>query len=108
MPIKCNHCNGTGEMKQDFIRSLSQNAYYRVVLIMIAREIGEPEEVVHELMKYMFNSNKEYVTGNLKGVTTTKSTTKSFEIYLQKIKYWAKNYLGILINVFLKKFIQFS
>jgi len=64
---------------------------------MISSEIGEPEEVVHELMKYMFNSNKEYVTGELKSLTTTKSTIKSFEIYLQKIKYWAKNYLGILI-----------
>jgi hypothetical protein len=81
-------------------RSNNQNAYYwGVVVKMIADEIGEDTETVHELLKDKFNRSEIIIKGNPETVSksTTELSTEEFNQYIEKIQIWAANFLGITI-----------
>ena len=81
-------------------RSNQQNKYlWGVVYELIAKEIGEHPETVHELMKYKFLRTTKEVNGE--ELTYCESTadlsTDDFGQYIEKIKDWALHFLNITI-----------
>ena len=77
-------------------RSNNQNAYYfGVVLEMISEETGHTAEELHDYFKVQFNS-KETEIGKMPQ-TTTGMTPAEFEKYLENIKRFAAEKLGIYI-----------
>lgn len=82
-------------------RSTAQNRYYfGVVLEYIASETGHTVEEVHEYMKAMFLPRKFIAIGS-KEVELTKSTTTlstlDMEEYLEKVRVFAAQELGMKI-----------
>lgn len=85
-------------------RSNEENNYYfGVVVKMIADDIGEESENVHESLKSLFLTDIRYikVRGKLVKITKVKSTTDlstlEMEDYLERIRRWASELLGIVI-----------
>jgi hypothetical protein len=70
----------------DQLRSSAENRYYfGVVIKMIADETGNTDFDIHNEMKAMFC------------LDTTRLTIESFEIYCEKIRIWALNFLNLKI-----------
>lgn len=81
-------------------RSNQQNRYlWGVVYEMIAKEIGEHPEKVHELMKYKFLRETKEVNGEemIYLESTADLSTDDFGQYIDKIKDWALHFLNITI-----------
>jgi len=78
-------------------RSLSQNRYYWGVVLQIISEVTEhtPEEL-HEVFKEKF-LNKIEVMGTLIPESTTRISKKEFSEYIDRIRQWALDFLGIQI-----------
>ena len=81
-------------------RTLQQNKYlFGVCYKMIADETGHTPEEIHEVMKSMFL--KDYADFNGQKVVIIKSTTslntKQFGEYVDKVKRFAAQELGIVI-----------
>jgi hypothetical protein len=78
-------------------RSLNQNQYYwGVVLKLIADHIGAETEEIHDALKYQFAA-KRFI-GNLVAPASTKRLdTIDFEAYLEKVRRWAVEELGVVI-----------
>ena len=78
-------------------RSHNQNAYYHgVVCKLIADHTGAEPEEVHTALKYQF-AEKRFV-GNLVAPASTKRLdTIAFEHYLDKVRRWAQEELGVHI-----------
>ena len=77
-------------------RSNPQNSYYfGVVVALIAEEIGDSVENTHEALKAKFLYD---MTGDLPKVrSTTDLSTLEFEEYLEKIRRFASEFLGMFI-----------
>ena len=80
-------------------RSNNQNAFlHGVVYPAIVDETGNDKEAVHEALKQMFlvprfvDSLGVYVTGSTKDLST-----KEFEEYIEKIRAWSVEKLGVRI-----------
>lgn len=78
----------------------NQNGYYfRVVVPMIAKAIGESVENTHDLLKREHNS-KIVVIGD-KEISVPQSTAKmntlEFEEYLERVKTWAAEFFPMYI-----------
>ena len=89
-----------GDAKEKLGRSNSQNAYYfGVVIDLICKETGETKEHTHKALKELHLS--EYVDfggGRVKITRSTKElTTKEMEEYLDKVRMWAAEFLGLNI-----------
>lgn len=82
-------------------RSLPQNSYYWGVCIpLIADEIGELDlNYVHALLKGMFLAKHKTIKG--KDYTavgkTSKMSTAQFSEYIEKVRMWASQELGLNI-----------
>lgn len=87
-------------------RSLQANAYYwAVVVAHLSEHTGHTPEELHEYLKARFlpktlaiaNGNGEIVDEFVIGGTTTKLDVVQFYEYVQEIKQWALDSLGVLI-----------
>ncbi len=85
-------------------RSLNQNDYYwGVVIAMIASDIGEDNELVHDILRAKFLSEKKIVKIGLHEkevlkLLSTKTLNKSqFEEYLEKCRQWSYKFLNVMI-----------
>lgn len=81
-------------------RSTSQNRLYWMWLNCISQETGQDPEDVHEVLKSFYLTGKFIKVGNLgQNVkpSTTKLNTKEFTDYLDKIKLWASEEMGITL-----------
>lgn len=87
------------EYKKD--RSIFQNRYYwSVVLKILADYSGNTGEEMHEVMKQKFLGQKGIKFESevyFASLTTTTLNTKEFEEYLEKIRRWALEELGVMI-----------
>lgn len=98
--IECPRCNGEGWVKRKKKRSLNQNRYYWIVVMIIASECGEDKDTMHEVLKYKFNSEKKVLPDNSVisyGKSTAKLPKEEFQIYLSTIKAWCRDDLNIII-----------
>ena len=77
-------------------RSNPQNSYYfKVVVGLIAEEIGDTLENTHEALKAKFLYD---MSGELPKVrSTTDLSTVEFDEYMEAVKRWASEYLNIYI-----------
>lgn len=76
------------------IRSLKANAYYWVLLSIIATETGYEREQLHEICKRKFNSDVIlYPSGevDIVGKSTTALNSAEHAAYVNKIKMWAQD-----------------
>lgn len=89
-------------------RSLPQNRYYHGVVIkeiaIRLRELGHAhleDDEVHEMMKIKFCFEREVNenTGEVLDIpkSTTSLTTTEFCVYMDRIRDWAQDFLGIYI-----------
>lgn len=81
-------------------RTLKQNAYYRgVVVPMIAKETGDSDKRMHEILKRKFLKDFTFINGEVFyfSRTTTTLTTKQFVEYIDEIKLWALDFLNLNI-----------
>lgn len=79
------------------MRSLQQNAYYwGVVIDILANETGYTKDEMHEALKVKFLQYE-----NVPGLPTMRSSTDlstvEFETYMEMIRRWASQDLGIVI-----------
>lgn len=99
--ILCPRCRGAGVVKRKKIRSLEQNKYYwGVVVLMIAEQMGEDKETVHEILKNKFNPIRVVLpdqTISEYGGETKKLDTKQFGEYISLIKRWSFEFMEITI-----------
>ena len=85
-------------------RSKHQNNFYwKCVVGLIAAETGNTSDEIHELMKSIFLKRIVYILTK-SGVqekasvrSTTELTTKEFEEYLESIRRWSAQELGVII-----------
>lgn len=98
---QCPRCKGEGTIILKKKRSLSQNRYYwGVIIMMLAREIGEDKDSMHDVLRYKFHSVKKILPDQsiiVIGQTTTNLDTKGFENYLKVIRNWAMQEMGFSI-----------
>lgn len=82
-------------------RSLSQNKYYwGVLLTLLAEHTGHTTEDLHLVMKDMFLPRKFLKLGTKEvclNKTTTDLTTTEFQTYLEQIRAWAVQELGLQV-----------
>lgn len=82
-------------------RSNMANAYYwGVIVLMIAIEMGDSKEEVHDMLSEKFNSIKELdpdleLYSELIGSSNLNVT--DFEVYVVTCRLWAKDYLNMVI-----------
>ena len=77
-------------------RSLNQNAYYWGVVVKLVSDYTgyEPDEM-HEVLKAQFNAGE---FGEIRyGKSTAKLSTLDFEAYMEQIRRWAAQTLGVVI-----------
>ena len=80
------------------MRTLRSNRYYwGCVLKYISEYTGFTIEETHSAMKELFLSEENLQLGIKKIKSTTKLTTKEFSEYIEKIKLWAGEKLGVII-----------
>lgn len=82
------------------IRSLKANAYYHVILNIIAIDTGHTHEQLHEICKKKFNGDIIHLPkGGMEqvGKTTTNMDTAEFTGYVNRVKQWAQDEFGITI-----------
>jgi hypothetical protein len=83
-------------------RSIKENNYYHgVVVKMIADEVGELPETIHEELKYMFlkyeGLNKLNGETEWRVKSTTELSTVEMEEYLEYCRVWAHEFLELVI-----------
>ena len=82
------------------VRSIPQNKYYwGVVVKMIAEDTGNEPAYLHEELKKEFNPRAVIIKGDVKliGGPTSELKRKAFAQYMDAIKVWAMEFLGIRI-----------
>lgn len=82
------------------VRSLKANAYYHVVLNIIAIDTGHTHEQLHEICKKKFNGDIIHLPkGGMEmiGNTTTNLDQTEFFAYVNRVKQWAQDEFGITI-----------
>lgn len=98
--VSCPRCSGTGMIKLRKKRSLNQNAYYWLVLTMMALEMGDNKDDLHDDMREKYLSVKKVLPDNSVSVrkrSTTECDSKEFTDYLNSVKKWAYDYLNMVI-----------
>ena len=88
--------------RQQHTRSMSANAFYwGVVVESIAAHIGESSEETHELLKDKFLPRRqvELLDGQRLEMppSTRLLTVEEFSVYIERIKAWAAQWLGLPI-----------
>ncbi len=81
-------------------RSLSQNAYYHAVVVpLVSAHTGYSKEETHQQLAFRFNPEMIEVDGEMYKVpgSTSKLNTSQFNEYLESIKQWASEEMGIYI-----------
>lgn len=100
---KCPLCGHVSERK---FRSDNQNRYmHGVVFAMIAEEMGEYDlDHVKDLMKQKFltettitTTKSGHVIEEKKTLHTSELDTKEMELFLDRVRFWAKDFLKITI-----------
>ena len=82
------------------VRTLNQNSLYHRHCAILANEIGEGHEDMHELLKVKFLPPR---TVTVAGETieyrpsTTQLTTAEFSAYMEKYTAWAASFLGVAL-----------
>ena len=77
-------------------RSLDQNAYYwGVVIDILHKHLGYTKDEMHSALKYLFL--KEEKNGLTIIKSTAKLNTKEFSKYVEKVKDWASQKMGVFI-----------
>ena len=89
-------------VRQQHIRTLPQNRYYHgVVVDMIAGYIGESREETHELLKQQFLPCRHVELLDGKNIqmpgSTRLLTIEQFTAYIEQVKVWAAQFLGLSI-----------
>lgn len=95
------------------VRSLSANKYYHAIVNIIAIETGHTHEELHEALKMKFNSKTIFVENKSKPIadqvadklappivipgSTSDLDTAEFAGYVNRVKQWALDDLGIII-----------
>lgn len=89
------------------VRSTKANAYYRVVLKMIAEETGHTVEQLHDYCKAKFINNdampddipihEQVAWRMLHGRSTKELDTKEFASLIIRVKEWARDMFGMNI-----------
>lgn len=81
-------------------RSLAQNAYYfSVVVPILAGHCGYSKDEMHEVLKYKFIPQMIFIDNEPIKVpkSTTSLSTKEFTEFLEEIKQWASQEMGVYI-----------
>jgi len=85
------------EIKSTKSRSLPLNSYYwGVVLDFIYMESGQNPELLHEFFKTKFLEKQE-IFGTMVFPSTASLTNEDFIKYIENIKLWAFDFLGLSI-----------
>jgi hypothetical protein len=82
------------------VRSVSQNAMYWAILNCIASETGNTSDDMHEFFKQEFLKAKTVklgLTGRAVYPSTKNLDTKEFTDYMDKVRHFASEELGIFI-----------
>ena len=85
-----------GIREHEKTRSQPANAYYfGIVVKMIADEIGDSVESVHEILKAEHNSEMKIVNGMEMWLprSTSRLSTKEFTDYIERCREWAAGFL---------------
>lgn len=86
--------------KNRAIRSLSANKYYHAILNIACMELDITHENMHEAMKYKFNSKVIFFPAGGSqciGNTTADLDTKEFAGFVNRVKQYLTDDLGIVI-----------
>lgn len=82
-------------------RTTPQNSYYwGVVLKYISDETGFSVEEMHEVLKFKFLQKSKVTKGGQLETyiqSTSELTTEEFEEFLDKVRLWSINFLGLNI-----------
>ena len=77
-------------------RSHQQNRYYWGVIVdIVGKELGYSPDETHEAFKIKFLLDRRGKIPTIRSTATL--TTKEFEEYLENIKMWASEFLGIVL-----------
>lgn len=82
------------------VRSIKSNAYYHVILNIIAIDTGHTHEQLHEICKNKFNADVIHLPKGgmvMVGKTTTNLDSAEFTAYVNRVKQWAQDEFGIII-----------
>lgn len=82
------------------VRSLSANRYYHAILNIACMELDITHENMHEAMKYKFNSTVVFFPkggSQCIGNTTSDLDTKEFTAFVNRVKQYLQDDLGIII-----------
>jgi len=105
MAIRCPHCNKLFEKRDGFLRTLPENRYYwGVVLKLISEHTGNSTDALHRFFKEEFlyedihiKTKDEVVLKSKIPQSSATITTLKFEEYLENIRQWASEFLGVVI-----------
>lgn len=91
----CPHCGSEFDPPQQ--RTSRANRYYwGVVLAMIAAELGESAEELHDAFKLKFRSREDITTG-LVLTRSTRTGSDDFWKYVDQVRHWSHTFLGLYI-----------
>lgn len=91
----CPSCGS--EFDQPGQRTSRANRYYwGVVLAMIAAELGESAEELHDAFKLKFRSREDITTG-LVLTRSTRTGSEDFWKYVDQVRHWSHTWLGLYI-----------
>lgn len=102
---KCPRCGNSFSDKDQKVRSVDENKYYwGVVVEIMASELGNDKDTMHEVLKSKFLSELVHVKGKdgmVREYTIVRSTANltvpRFEKYLTEIRIWASAEMNIFI-----------
>ncbi len=82
-------------------RSIQANRYYwGIVIPLIAGHVGMNKEDLHELLKFKFNKGivLDPESGEVLEIpkTTTNLKVAEFQSYIEAVKQWATEFLGVI------------
>ena len=83
------------------IRSISQNKFYFAILKVIATETGNDIDRLHEIAKKKFNGEMVILPksgAEMVGKSTGDLDSKEFTAYINRVKLWARDEFGVLIE----------
>ncbi len=91
----CPSCGSEFDPPQQ--RTSRANRYYwGVVLAMIAAELGESAEELHDAFKLKFRSREDITTG-LVLTRSTRTGSDDFWRYVDQVRHWSHTFLGLYI-----------
>lgn len=78
-------------------RSLDQNARYWAILVLIAKETGNDQEMIHEALKVMFLKPETITLGDrtFQVWTSRNKNTPDFATYMNQVEGYAASEYGV-------------